>query len=93
MNQMLNFADTGGLFDHFEVNREPFWPKMSWLVAGSGAWHLVLLVLILLIPPVRDAFSITAMFRDAGIFDGDRDPATDTTAATTTRCRHDDGPP
>ena len=66
---MFNFADTGGLFDHYEVNREPFWPKMSWLVAGSGAWHLVLVVLILLIPPVRDAFSITAMFRDSGFVD------------------------
>jgi hypothetical protein len=66
---MFNFADTGGLFDHYEVNREPFWPKMTWLVAGSGAWHLVLLVLILLIPPVRDAFSITAMFRDSGFVD------------------------
>jgi hypothetical protein len=66
---MFNFADTGGLFDHFEVNREPFWPKMSWLVAGSGVWHLVLVALILLIPPVRDAFSITAMFREAGFVD------------------------
>ena len=42
---------------------------MTWLVAGSGAWHLVLLALILLIPPVRDAFSITAMFVDAGFVD------------------------
>ena len=66
---MFNFADTGGLFDHYEVNREPFWPKMSWLVAGSGVWHLVVVALILLIPPVRDAFSITAMFRDAGFVD------------------------
>jgi hypothetical protein len=66
---MLNFADTGGLFDHYEVNREPFWPKMSWLVAGSGVWHLVLIVLILLIPPVRDAFSITAMFQDVSFVD------------------------
>jgi hypothetical protein len=66
---MFNFADTGGLFDHFEVNREPFWRKMSWLVAGSGAWHLVILALIVLIPPVRDAFAITAMFRDAGFVD------------------------
>ncbi|PYS71122.1 MAG: hypothetical protein DMF73_11395 [Acidobacteria bacterium] len=69
MNQMLNFADTGGLFDHFEVNREPFWPRIVWLVAGSGAWHLVILALIIMIPPVRDAFSITAMFRDAGFVD------------------------
>ena len=69
MNQMLNFADTGGLFDHFEVNREPFWPRIVWLVAGSGAWHLVILALIIMIPPVRDAFSITAMFRDASFVD------------------------
>ena len=69
MNPMLNFADTGGLFDHFEVNREPFWPRIVWLVAGSGAWHLVILALIMMIPAVRDAFSITAMFRDAGFVD------------------------
>ena len=66
---MFNFADTGGLFDHYEVNRDPFWRKISWLVAGSGAWHLFLVALVLLIPPVRDAFSITAMFRDAGFVD------------------------
>ncbi|HEX7723889.1 MAG TPA: hypothetical protein VF397_17130 [Pyrinomonadaceae bacterium] len=69
MNPMLNFAETGGLFDHFEVNREPFWPRIVWLVAGSGAWHLVILALIMMIPPVRDAFSITAMFRDVGFVD------------------------
>ncbi|HEX3145309.1 MAG TPA: hypothetical protein VHQ64_15155 [Pyrinomonadaceae bacterium] len=66
---MFNFADTGGLFEHYEVNRDPFWRKISWLVAGSGAWHLFLVALVLLIPPVRDAFSITAMFRDAGFVD------------------------
>ena len=69
MNKMLNFADTGGLFDHFEVNREPFWPRIVWLVAGSGVWHLFILALIVMIPPVRDAFSITAMFRDVGFVD------------------------
>ena len=69
MNPMLNFAETGGLFDHFEINREPFWPRIVWLIAGSGAWHLVILALIMMIPPVRDAFSITAMFRDVGFVD------------------------
>ncbi|MFN2576700.1 MAG: hypothetical protein ABR607_03310 [Pyrinomonadaceae bacterium] len=69
INEMLNFADTGGLFDHFEVNREPVGRRLLWLVAGSGVWHLVILVLIVMIPPVRDAFSITAMFRDAGFVD------------------------
>lgn len=65
----LDFIDTGGLFDHFEVNREPFWPRIVWLVAGSGAWHFVLITCIVMIPPVRDAFAITAMFSGAGFVD------------------------
>jgi hypothetical protein len=65
----FDFTDTGGLFDHFEVNREPFWPRIVWLVAGSGAWHFVLIVCIVMIPPVRDAFAITAMFSGAGFVD------------------------
>ena len=69
MKQMLNFADTGGLFDHFEVNREPFWPRIIWLVAGSGAWHLVILALIIMIPPVRNALSIAAIFSGADFVD------------------------
>ena len=69
MKQMLNFADTGGLFEHFEVNREPFWPRIIWLVAGSGAWHLVILALIIMIPPVRNALSIAAIFSGADFVD------------------------
>lgn len=65
----FDFADTDGLFDHFEVNREPFWPRIVWLVAGSGAWHLVLIACVVLIPPVRDAFAITALFSGAGFVD------------------------
>src|SRR5262245_24895839 len=65
----FDFADTGGLFDHFEVNREPFWPRIIWLVAGSGAWHLVLIACILLIPPVRDAFAVATLFSGAGFVD------------------------
>lgn len=57
----LDFADTGGLFDHFEVNREPFWPQLSWLVGGSFVWHIVLIVCIVMIPPLRRAFNITAL--------------------------------
>ena len=59
---MLNLAETDGRFENFEVNREPFWPRISWLLAGSGAWHLVILALIILIPPVRDALSIALVF-------------------------------
>lgn len=65
----FDFADTGGLFDHFEVNREPFWPRIAWLIAGSGAWHFVLIACIVLIPPVRDAFAITALFAGGGLVD------------------------
>ena len=66
---MLKFADTGGLFEHVEVNSEPFWPRIMWLVAGSGAWHLVLVACILLIPPVRNALSVAALFSGADFVD------------------------
>ena len=65
----LDFADTGGLFDHYEVNREPFWPQLSWLLGGSAVWHIVLIVMIVMIPPLRDAFHITALFSGAGFVD------------------------
>jgi DNA-binding NarL/FixJ family response regulator len=66
---MLDFTETDGLFDNFEVNREPFWPRISWLIAGSGAWHLVLLACIILIPPVRNALNIAVMFSGGGFVD------------------------
>jgi hypothetical protein len=67
--EMLDFKDTDGLFEHFEVDREPFWPRISWLVAGSGAWHLVLLACIILIPPVRNAFNLAVLFSHGGFVD------------------------
>lgn len=66
---MFDFTETGGLFDKFEVNREPFWPRISWLIAGSGVWHLVLLACILLIPPVRNAFNVAVLFSGGGFVD------------------------
>lgn len=66
---MLDFRETGELFDRFEINREPFWPRISWLVAGSGVWHLVLLACVILIPSVRDALSLAALFQGAGFVD------------------------
>jgi hypothetical protein len=66
---MLDFTETDGLFDNFEVNREPFWPRILWLIAGSGAWHAVLVACIILIPPVRDALSIAALFSGTGFVD------------------------
>ena len=66
---MFDFTETDGLFENFEVNREPFWPQISWLLAGSVAWHLVLLACMVLIPPVRDALSLAALFQGAGFVD------------------------
>lgn len=66
---MLDFTEKDTLFGKFEVNREPFWPRISWLLAGSGAWHLVLVACIILIPPVRDALSVAALFQGAGFVD------------------------
>jgi hypothetical protein len=66
---MLDFRDTDGLFENFEVNREPFWPRISWLIAGSGAWHLVLLACVILIPPVRNALNLAVMFSGGGFVD------------------------
>jgi hypothetical protein len=66
---MLDFTEKDVLFGKFEVNREPFWPRISWLIAGSGAWHLVLVACIILIPPVRDALSVAALFQGGGFVD------------------------
>src|ERR1041385_350649 len=65
----LDFTDTGGLFNHYEVNREPFWPQLSWLLGGSAVWHIVLIIMIVMIPPLRNAFHITALFSGAGFVD------------------------
>src|SRR6185295_16401867 len=66
---MLQFQDTSGLFENFEVNATPFWPKVSRLIGGSIVLHLILLACVIFIPPVRDALSIAAMFSDVGFVD------------------------
>jgi hypothetical protein len=66
---MFQFSDTGGLFENFEVNGDPFWPKVSRLLAGSVVLHLILVACVIFIPPVRDALSIAALFSGAGFVD------------------------
>jgi hypothetical protein len=67
--KMLDLKETDGLFEHFEVNREPFWPVISRLLGGSIILHAVLAAGIIFIPAVRDALSIAVMFRGAGFVD------------------------
>jgi len=66
---MFQFSDTGGLFDNFEVNADPFWPKVSKIIGGSVIFHVVLIVAITLIPPVRDALSIAMIFSGGSLVD------------------------
>jgi hypothetical protein len=66
---MLDLHKTSGLFENFEVNPEPFWPRIMRLLGGSVAVHLVLVACVVFIPPVRDALSIAAMFSGAGFVD------------------------
>lgn len=66
---MFNFNEKPGLFDDFEVNRQPFWPRIGKLLAGSAIFHSVLIACAVFIPPVRDALSIAAMFSGAGFVD------------------------
>jgi hypothetical protein len=66
---MLDLTRTSGLFEHFEVNPEPFWPRIMQLLGGSVVLHLVLIACVVFIPPVRDALSIAAMFSGAGFVD------------------------
>jgi len=67
---MLRFGETTtGLFDHYEVNSDPFWPKISKLLGGSVIFHALLILTIALIPPVRDALSLALIFSGGGIVD------------------------
>ena len=66
---MLDLSKTSGLFENFEVNPEPFWPRIMRLLGGSVALHLVLIACAVFIPPVRDALSIAAMFSGASFVD------------------------
>ncbi len=60
---MLRFSETTtGLFENFEVNSDPFWPKISKLLGGSVIFHGLLVLAVVLVPPVRDALSIALIF-------------------------------
>jgi hypothetical protein len=57
------------LFAHFEVNKDPRWPVISKLLAGSLVMHLLLVVCVLYIPGVRDAFNLASFIADTNFVD------------------------
>lgn len=59
---MFNLAENHGIFDNYEVNAEPFWPRISRWLGGSVVLHIILALCVIFIPPVRDALSIALVF-------------------------------
>lgn len=66
---MLDLTETDGLFEHFEINPEPFWPTISRLLGGSIILHIVLTAGVIFIPPVRNALSVALLLKGAGFVD------------------------
>jgi hypothetical protein len=59
------------LFENFEVNREPRWPILSRLAAGSLVLHAALVLSAVYVPGVRSALNIAYLFSDAKYVDED----------------------
>jgi len=57
------------LFANFEVNREPRWPVISKLLAGSLAVHLLAVAGVVFVPSVRDAFNLVSLINDTRFVD------------------------
>jgi hypothetical protein len=57
------------IFERFEVNRDPRWPILLRLTAGSIVLHLALLACVVFVPPVREAFNVAALFSKTSFVD------------------------
>jgi len=93
---MLEFSNTAGLFESFEVNREPFWPRVRWLLVGSIVWHLVAIAVIVMVPQVRNTLAIATIFSDSSFVDRPYDKTEienlgEITEITTEQFRYPDG--
>ncbi len=93
---MLEFGNTAGLFESFEVNREPFWPRVRWLLVGSIVWHLVAMFVIVMVPQVRNTLAIATIFSDSSFVDRPYDKTEienlgEITEITTEQFRYPDG--
>lgn len=93
---MLQSSSTAELFESFEVNREPFWPRVQWLLAGSIAWHLFAIFIIVMVPQVRNTLAIATIFSDSSIVDRPYDKTEienlgEITEITTEQFRYPDG--
>ena len=61
------------LFTNFEVNKDLRWPLILKLLGGSLALHSLLLILVVYVPGLRDAFNIATLIADTSfVFQGGR---------------------
>src|SRR5713226_6192554 len=57
------------LFANIEVNADPRWPVLLRLVAASLVLHLMLLVSVVYVPALRDAFNIASLIARTSVVD------------------------
>ena len=57
------------LFANFEINKQPRWPIISRLLAGSLGLHVILGACVLYIPGVRSAFNLASIIADTSFVD------------------------
>jgi len=57
------------LFAKFELNKQPRWPIISKLVAGSFVLHVILAACVLYIPSVRAAFNLASLIGNTRFVD------------------------
>ena len=58
-------AEPGALFADFELNREPRWPLLARLCAGSLVLHIILIATLSYVPTVRSMIALVTMFAGA----------------------------
>jgi hypothetical protein len=64
------------LFLNFEINREPRWPFLARLVAGSFVLHLLFVASVFYVPGVRNALNLAGMFSGTEYVDADYNKTT-----------------
>ncbi len=53
------------LFAEVEINRESIWPRLSRILAGSIIFHLIVALVVLYVPALRDALYIASLYGNA----------------------------
>src|SRR5688500_19580460 len=59
------------LFANIEVNKDNWWSKLLKLLGGSVGLHLLLLLAVVYVPGLRDAFNIAVLVADSSFVEKD----------------------